>query len=148
MAFGAGGGRRRQRFSAFMATFFLVSLLGFSNWEEKRRAGRSSPLAAVIETEEEAGARRSGPGLAGRRLRGTGRRGWVREPRRPAGRTRSPAAGQGRGLAVSVSGTGVSDTATDTRLWAEAEKLLEWRRVAKQHLEEPGWTLYMVEMWK
>lgn len=34
----------------------------------------------------------------------------------PAGRTRSPAAGQERGLSVSVSGTEVSDTATDTRL--------------------------------
>lgn len=33
----------------------------------------------------------------------------------PAGRIRSPAAGQGRGLAILVSGTGVSDTATDTR---------------------------------
>lgn len=146
MAFGAGGGRRRQRFSAFMATFFLVSLLGFSNWEEKRRAGLSSPVAAVTETEEEAGARRSGPGLAGRRLRGKGRRGGgARAP--PAGRIRSPAAGQGRGLAVLVPGTGVSDTATDTRLWAEAELLLEWRRVAKQHLEEPGWTIYIVAMW-
>lgn len=94
MAFGAGGGRRRQRFSAFMATFFLVSLLGFSNWEEKRRAGLSSPVAAVTETEEEAGARRSGPGLAGRRLRGKGRRGGVREPRRPAGYALPP---RGRG---------------------------------------------------
>lgn len=75
MAFGAGGGRRRQRFSAFMATFFPVSLLGFSNWEEKRRAGLWSPAAAVSEAAAEAGARRSGPGLAGRRLWGTRGRG-------------------------------------------------------------------------
>lgn len=59
MAFRAGGGRRRQRFSAFMATFFPVSFLGFSNWKEKRRAGLLSPAAAVTEKEEEAGARRS-----------------------------------------------------------------------------------------
>lgn len=72
MAFGAGGGRRRQRFSAFMATFFLVSFLGFSNREEKLRAGLTSPAAAVTKREVEAGARRSGPGLAGRRLRGKG----------------------------------------------------------------------------
>lgn len=90
MAFGAGGGRRRQRFSAFMATFFPASLLGFSNWEEKRRVGLSSPVAAVTEEKEEAGARRSGPGLAGRRLRGKGRRERVREPRRPAGHALPP----------------------------------------------------------
>lgn len=63
----------------------------------------------------------------------------------PAGRIRSPAPGQGRGLAVLVSGTGVSDTATDTCPWATAELLLEWRRVAKQHLKEPGWSIYMVK---
>lgn len=94
MAFRAGGGRRRQRFSAFMATFFPVSFLGFSNWKEKRRAGLLSPAAAVTEKEEEAGARRSGPGLAGRRLQGKGRRGKVREPRRPAGHALPP---RGRG---------------------------------------------------
>lgn len=75
MAFRAGGGRRRQRFSAFMATFFLVSFLSFSKWKEKRQVGLWGPEAAVTEEEEEeAGARRSGPGLAGRRLRGKGRR--------------------------------------------------------------------------
>lgn len=73
MAFRAGGGRRRQRFSAFMATFFLVSFLSFSKWKEKRQVGLWGPEAAVTEEEEEAGARRSGPGLAGRRLRGRGR---------------------------------------------------------------------------
>lgn len=46
----------------------------------------------------------------------------------PAGRIRSPAAGQGRGLVVLVPGTGVSDTATDTRPWAEAELLLKRKR--------------------
>lgn len=98
MAFGAGGGRRRQRFSAFMATFFPVSFLGFSNWKEKRLEGLLSPTAAVTKKEEEeAGARRSGPGLAGRRLRGKGRReGRVREPRRPAGHTLPPR-GSGEG---------------------------------------------------
>ncbi|XP_027972512.1 uncharacterized protein LOC114219208 [Eumetopias jubatus] len=97
MAFGAGGGRRRQRFSAFMATFFPVSFFGFSNWKEKRRAGLWSPAAAAVVTEkEEAGARRSGPGLAGRRLRGKGRRGRVREPRRPAGHALPPR-GSGEG---------------------------------------------------
>lgn len=85
---------------------------------------------------------RAGPGGAEAAGKGEPREG-MRAP--PAGRTRSPAAGQGRGLAVLVSGTGVSDTATDTRLWAEAELLREWRRVAKQHLEEPGWSLYIME---
>lgn len=82
MAFRAGGGRRRQRFSAFMATFFLVSFLSFSKWKEKRQVGLWGPEAAVTEEEEEeeAGARRSGPGLAGRRLRGKGRRGRVASP--------------------------------------------------------------------
>lgn len=88
---------------------------------------------------------RAGPGGAEATGEGESREG-VRAP--PAGRTRSPAAGQGRGLAVLVSGTGVSDTATDTRLWAEAEVLREWRRVAKQHLEEPGWTIYIMAMWE
>lgn len=88
---------------------------------------------------------RAGPGGAEAAGEGEAREG-ARAP--PAGRTRSPAAGQERGLAVLVSGTRVSDTATDTRLWAEAELLREWRRVAKQHLEEPGWTIYIVEMWK
>lgn len=115
MAFGAGGGRRRQRFSAFMATFFPVSFLGFSNWEEKRRAGLWSPAAAV--TREGGGGRgsgvRAGPGGAEAEGKREAREG-ARAP--PAGRTRSPAAGQGRGLAVLVSGTSVSDTATDTRL--------------------------------
>ena len=78
---------------------------------------------------------RAGPGGAEAAGKGEAREG-ARAP--PAGRTRSPAAGQGRGLAVLVSGTSVSDTATDTRPWAEAELLWEWRRVAKQHLEEPG----------
>lgn len=78
---------------------------------------------------------RAGPGGAEAAGKGEAREG-ARAP--PAGRTRSPAAGQGRGLAVLVSGTSVSDTETDTRLWAEAELLREWRRVAKQHLEEPG----------
>lgn len=90
MAFRAGGGRRRQRFSVFMATFFPVSFLSFSKWEEKQQAGLSSPAVAVTEREEEAGARKSGPGLAGRRLRGKGRRGKVREPRRPAGHALPP----------------------------------------------------------
>lgn len=78
---------------------------------------------------------RAGPGGAEAAGKGQAREG-ARAP--PAGRTRSPAAGQGRGLAVLVSGTSVSDTETDTRLWAEAELLREWRRVAKQHLEDPG----------
>lgn len=91
MAFGAGGGRRRQRFSAFMATFFPVSLLGFSNWEEKRRAGLSSPVAVEA---EEAGARRprrqrrpglGGPGRAWRGG-GCGERGAEGGYASPAGR--------------------------------------------------------------
>lgn len=87
---------------------------------------------------------RAGPGGAEAAGEGEAKREGARAP--PAGRTRSPAAGQRRGLAVLVSGTDVSDTATDTRLWAEAELLREWRRVAKQHLEEPGWTIYIVEV--
>lgn len=93
---------------------FLPQLL---KMEGEATGGALGPAAAETgeeeeEEEEEAGARRSGPGLAGRRLRGKGGAGGSRAP--PAGRTRSPAAGQERGLAVSVSGTGVSDTATDT----------------------------------
>lgn len=75
----------------------------------------SSPTAAGTKKEEEAGARRSGPRPGGaERAAGEGeaKREGARAP--PAGRTRSPAAGQRReGLAVLVSGTDVSDTATD-----------------------------------
>lgn len=87
---------------------------------------------------------RAGPGGA-EAAGGRGGAGGSRAP--PAGRTRSPAAGQERELAVSVPGTRVSDTATDTRLRAEAELLREWRRVAKQHPQEPGWTIYIVAEW-
>lgn len=77
---------------------------------------------------------RAGPGGAEAAGKREAREG-ARAP--PAGRIRSPAAGQGRGLAVLVPGTGVSDTATDTRLWAEAELLLEWRRVANSISKNP-----------
>lgn len=69
--------------------------------DQERERGRGSEV-------------RAGPGGAEAAGEGEARREGARAP--PAGRTRSPAAGQRRGLAVLVSGTGVSDTATDTRL--------------------------------
>lgn len=75
---------------------------------------------------------RAGPGGAEAAGEGEARREGARAP--PAGRTHSPAAGQRRGLAVLVSGTAVSDTATDTRLWAEAELLREWRQIGRAHV--------------
>lgn len=146
MAFRAGGGRRRQRFSAFMATFFLVSFLSFSKWKEKRQVGLWAQRRRRPERRRRRRRRKPGLGGPGRAWRGGGCGGRGvregREPRRPAGHALPPR-GRREGWLSRCRGPG---SPTQRPTLAEAELLREWRRVAKQHLEEPGWTIYRVEV--